>query len=57
MPAPSTSDKTIAIIGGGTAATQLASVLEASLKKQAGYKIVLITGKEYFFHLIGGLRA
>lgn len=53
----STPVKNIVIVGGGAAATTLASTLEASIKKYPGYNIVLITGRDYFFHLIAGLRA
>ena len=43
--------------GATAAATTLASSLEASIKKYPGYNIVLVTGRDYFFHLIAGLRA
>jgi hypothetical protein len=39
------------------AATAAATALEASLKAKPGFEIVLVTGKEYFYHLIAGLRA
>lgn len=57
MSTTASGDKTIVIVGGGMAATGLATLLEQSIKKQPGYRIVLITGRDYFYHLIAGLRA
>ena len=35
----------------------LVSLLEASVAKSPNYNVILVSKKDYFYHLIGGLRA
>lgn len=49
--------KNIVLVGAGYANVALASLLEKSLAQMEGYNLILISARDYAYHLVASLRA